>query len=169
MTVYGLVLYPFELHRRAAIVEQIKLNLINLTHHYNNNLSNELFAQHKKALQNSFNEIIQQKEIIFAGVFTMEGQPYAFSGNNKPLSLIIPDGKPIIQTPSFIEQTWNDSPVLICTALLEILDEKIGYLQFHYSLDKIQEQTKLMLIIFIALFFTMLFLYMQCSAICSQD
>lgn len=157
MIIYGIILYPFELHRRATIVEQIKVNLLNLAHQHNDNIANELFARHEKALQNSFDEMLAQQGIIFAGVYTMDGQPYSHSGEKKPLGLLIPDGKPVIQTPFFLEQTWNNSQVLTCTTLLEILGEKIGYLQFHYSLDKVQNQTKLMLIIFIALFFTMLF------------
>ncbi len=155
MIVYSIILLPFEKRRRAIVVDQIKQNLVNLERQYRENLVNELIAQHKKAVKSTFSEIIETDGIKTISVYFTDGN--LFVSTHKGIkNLSMKEQALLNKGQVFIEETQDNIEVLTYSKILEAYGEQVGYLEIQFSLVKVQQETRTIKLLFLALVLTML-------------
>ncbi len=155
--IYISLLYPFEMQRRKASLNQVKLLLSSIVHQRRDELSNELFARYERSMDKTLERMLEMEGIRQISVYLADGTLFKVVGEASETTLTAAQ---IEQTNAakdmYQEQRWQQGDVLTYITLFEVIGERIGYLKMHYSLNTVNQETRLSITIFATLLITIL-------------
>ena len=155
--IFSVIVTIFEIQRRITVVEQIKLSLTDLAINKRKEIGDKIFAGHIRAIKSTLSSILKRDEIIAASAYDLKGD-LLVSIENEPLpsDLKLPEPKSLFNSPYFSKQILNEKSVLTFTSVIRVFGEKVGYWKIYYSLNKVEQETYLIVGIFSALLLTTL-------------
>lgn len=156
--IFSTILIIFEVQRRTNVIKQIKLSLNDLMLQKRDQLGEEIFNEHTKAIKATLNDIMKRDGILSVSTYDFEGSLLVTTEKSSPPDLTELERESLSQAPSFIDQNWNNEPVLTYSSIIKAYGEEVGYLRIHYSLSVLRQETLLIITIFSALLLTMFLL-----------
>jgi len=156
--IFGSILVLFEVHRRATSIKQITGLLNDLLISNSEQLGNEIFGEHSRAIEATLKEIIKREGVLAINIYDFTGRMLATTQSKDPPDLTEQESGPIAKIPLIVEENWNNLPVLTFNSIIRAYGEEVGYWKVHYSLQEVTSQTRTSILIFSALLFTLFFL-----------
>ncbi len=158
---FGSILAVHEIRRREAAQQQIEQLLRELAAQYELQLGNAVFNAEIKAVEGVLQNILQRKGVLAVGTYDDKGAPLLVLGLNdaviKPkVSLDVS----LLAKAYTIAEVWRGRSVLTYTKPIEHYGEVVGFWRIRYSLEKLNNQTLELAVIFslmILLPFTLIF------------
>ena len=157
-TIFGAILYPFEISRRDSHKKKVELLLDTIFHQKYEDLANEIFASQKRALKLTLDDILKVEGIVAISIYTPKGDLFlstdpALSGNVNDVK-----GKPSRITDSFVTESYQGRSLGIYSRGIDVIGQKIAIIKIYYDFEALNKETRLSVIIFMTLLLTTLIL-----------
>ena len=156
--IFSVFLTVYETHRREDAVDKVKVTLQDILAQHNQQLSNELFAEHELAVKATLDEMAKREEILSATAFDLTGKPFAGTQSTLPQALPEDKLKGLTKNATFETHVPDDQLVLTYTSILRAYGEDVGFCRINYSLASLNRETRTIVSIFAALLVTMFLL-----------
>ncbi len=156
--IFSALLTVFEMQRRSNAIKQDVVVLNELVQHNKDQLGNEIFAGHERAVKLTLAELIKRENILAASAYDDLGAFFS-STEDSPSPDLAESELLQLQTASIRkETTWKGLSVLVYTAGVQVYGENVGYVRLEYSLASLDSETWHIVAIFSGLLLTFLFL-----------
>lgn len=153
---FGAILYPFELDRYHAHLGNARLLVDSVLNQRMEDLANELYADHRRALQASLAEICSVEGIEAASVYLPDGRIYAST-----------DAELAALEPGWVRSTTDSSPALrtvshkkrtlaVFSRPIEVIGIKVGEARVFYDLSGLRKGILLSAGFFVTLLLTLI-------------
>lgn len=156
--IFGAMLFPFELQRRARMIEQIELSLRSIVEQTKDDLADEIFGRQKSALKATLNDLMDVKGVIAIHAYNPDGSLFTSTDGAPVFYIRASERKTLENGDSFIEEVRQNQTVLTYTVNIQVIGESIGYLKMHYNLMEVEQAGQLNLTLFAAMLLTVLLL-----------
>ena len=154
--IYGAILYPFEMRRHNAMIEQIKVSLISIVEQKKEEIANEIFILQKEALKLSLNALLEFKDVVSVSVYSPDGKLIVTTEDTSPSDLPQSEMTIIKNGLLFVKEVWQDQPVLTYRISIDVISKKVGFLKMRTTLVELERSQRLTFLIFTALLLTIL-------------
>lgn len=150
-SIFIAILYPHELQRREEQLKRIHLFLDTVFQQKLNDLANELFAQQKRALEATTQEIQTVESIIGIDIYD-EHKKLFLSSNNELQEHYSTQGFDTAGSLPVFETLAKDNLYYgAYSNVIEVIGKKIGYLVIYYDLSQIRSESNRALLIILVL------------------
>ncbi|MDM8556422.1 response regulator [Desulfococcaceae bacterium HSG7] len=154
--IYGAILYPFEMKRHNAMIEQIKVSLISIVEQKKEDIANEIFILQKEALKLSLDDLLEFKDVVSVSVYSPDGKLIATTEDTSPSDLPQSEMTIIENGLFFVKEVWQNQPVLTYRNSIDVISKKVGLLKLRTTLNELERSQRLTFLIFTALLLTIL-------------
>jgi len=156
--IFGTILYPFEIRRHDSHVKKIELLLDTIFQQKYEDLANEIFAKQKRALAVTLQDILTVEGIAAISIYLPDGDVFlstdaAFSKRFEGLNRNTGDS-----SASFVTQSFQGRSLGIYSRGIEVIGQKIAYIEIYYDFEELVKETRLSITIFLTLLLTTLIL-----------
>jgi signal transduction histidine kinase/ActR/RegA family two-component response regulator len=151
VVIFWALLYPFEMNRRNARLEEIEVLLDTVFQQKRDELANEVFADQRPALERTLEEMQRVKGIALLTVFDLEGNPILSTGRSIPEPLAPQQRGEVYDGPVFERRNGQGGSYVEYTTLIQVIGEKTGYLRMHYNLADMERESTVTLAFFVGL------------------
>ncbi len=151
VVIFWALLYPFEMNRRNARLEEIEVLLDTVFQQKRDELANEVFADQRLALGRTLEEMQRVKGIAILTVYDLKGDPVLSTERSTPGPLVPQQRSAVHQGPVFEKRNGKGGSYVEYTTLIQVIGEKIGYLRMHYSLADMERESMATLAFFVGL------------------
>ncbi len=156
--IFSALLTVFEMQRRSNAIKQDVVVLNELVQHNKDQLGNEIFAGHDRAVKLTLGELVERDNILAASAFDDLGAFFSTTEEGELPDLAESELLQLQSAPLRQETTWNGLSVLVYTAAVQVYGEIVGYVRLEYSLASLNSETWHIVAIFSGLLLTFLFL-----------
>lgn len=145
---FGTLLSPFELNRRQARFEEIRVLLNTVFQQKREELANEIFAEQRLALQRTLEDMQEIKGIAILSVYDLEGS--LLLSTDRSLVQPLPEAlrTRLDAEASFEKRGLEGRSFAEYASVIQVIGEKVGYLRMHYDLSDMERETRLTLFFF---------------------
>lgn len=156
LLIFGLFFYAVEKQQRQAQTEQAKILLDALYQQKREELANEIFANHREALNRSVSELYAIKGIRAVHLFDLKGILIEWAGSGKREDLNAATRLKLTSGPMFSSIMLDQIEYLAYTISIEVIGEKIGYFRIYYDLSDLKRASQQRIMLIVAVFGSML-------------
>jgi len=155
--IFSAIQLPLLQHRLQTAVNNIEVLLQTLVERDLEQLANELFDTRLKAIKIRLKQMRKVDGILAIAVFDDSGQRLVADGADCTAHHIAPNELKNIRRHSQIQRKrWQGQAVLLFSHEIDFLGEHSGFIRIHYSLENVEHDRSLSLLIFISLLVTIL-------------
>ncbi|MDM8549588.1 SpoIIE family protein phosphatase [Desulfobacterales bacterium HSG2] len=154
--IFGLILWPFENQRRQTVMKKIELSINAIVEQKEEAIANEIFLQHREAIEIIINKISEIEGIAGIGVYDQEGNLFAATDALFAKHISSQAREAVSQSYAFSEETLDHQKVAAYTKPVIVIGEILGYFKIYYTLSDVVKETRLGIAIFISLLLTIL-------------
>ena len=151
VVIFWASLYPFEVNRRNARLEEIEVLLDTVFQQKRDELANEVFADQRLALARTLEEMQKVEGIAILTVYDLKGNPVLSTERSTPEPLAPQQSSAVHNGPVFEKRSGQGGSYVEYTTLIQVIGEKIGYLRMHYSLADMERESMVTLAFFVGL------------------
>jgi len=151
VVIFWTLLYPFEVNRRNARLEEIEVLLDTVFQQKRDELANEVFAEQHLALARTLEEMQRVQGIAVLTVYDLEGKPVLSTERSAPEHLLPQKRGAVHNGPVFEKRSGREGSYVEYTTLIQVIGEKIGYLRMHYNLADMERESLMTLAFFVGL------------------
>ncbi len=167
---YGTLFYPFEVNRRNARFEEIRVLLATVFQQKRDELANEMFADQKLALARTMEEMRSVKGIGIVSLYDLEGNLLMTTDDSIHGPLSISVRSELDRAPVFVKVHVGDRAYAEYASAIRVIGEKTGYLRMHYHLGEMERESMITLSFFISLMaFTLLIMALFLNVLLSRS
>jgi signal transduction histidine kinase/CheY-like chemotaxis protein/HAMP domain-containing protein len=149
--IFWTLLYPFEMNRRNARLEEIQVLLETVFQQKRDELANEVFADQRLALKRTLEDMQKVQGIAILSVYDLDGNPVLSTEAFSPVAVPARERKAVHNGPVFEKRTLRGGSYLQYTTLIQVIGEEIGYLRMHYNLADMERESRVTLAFFVGL------------------
>lgn len=153
-----LILYPFEVQRRQNRYAEIEVLLSAVFEQKREELANEIFAGQFEALKETLRQIQKVSGIERLVVYNADGERLFSTHPDAGERLSSEEMAEIDQTPRFARVRIDDGPFAVFSRVIQVIGERTGYIKIYFSLEKIENETRWVVLLLAALFLLTLML-----------
>jgi PAS domain S-box-containing protein len=156
--IFGAILYPFEIRRHDSHVKKIELLLDTIFQQKYEDFANEIFADQKRALALTLKDILKVEGIAAVSIYKPDGT--LFLSTDAALSDYFKGQHRDLDTSSTSLETtsYKGKSLGIYSRGIEVIGQKIGFIEIYYDFEALIKETRLSVIIFLTLLLTTLIL-----------
>jgi PAS domain S-box-containing protein len=163
---FSFALLFLEAQRNKLMIRKVDMYIHAIVTHRKEILANEIYLNHKKAINLIAKKIAVDPEIINISIFLPDGHAYFHlnpaqdSGTGDNLSYDILNPLTATNNPIILNKKTDDHSLRVFTYPLIVIDEVQGFLQIAYNMDDIIEANRLNVALFIILVLSILSILM---------
>ena len=154
--IYSLILFPLENTRRRNLINEIELTIHSIVVKYEDDLANEIFLDHKEAVELILRKMRTLKGIIAITVYDWEGGAFFGTDKNYTGGLVNFHREKASEHYSFVKEKANKRSVLSYEKSIMASGEHTGYINVYYDYDEVVSEYRRDITIFTILLLTIL-------------
>lgn len=149
--VFGAILYPFERDRYKTEIKQIGLLLESVLQQRMEDLANELYADQRRALIASLEEICRVDGMVAASIYLPDGRHYASTKDSLARHMESAGWDGLDMGDSMSTTSFENRKLLVLSKAVKVIGTEVGKVRLYYDLSDLEDE-----ILFSSLFFIIL-------------
>jgi len=156
--IFTIIQLPYQKQRLENMMERIEILLHTLVDRDMESLANEIFEQNIDATKIRIQQMLKVENILSIVVFDDSGKLLVASGeNNHSSDLSVSDQQSAHDKPLVKQEEWLGQNSIKFIQTVQVMGEKIGFIEIFYSLAEVDNENRRSFIIFGGLLGTILF------------
>ncbi len=152
----GSILYPVEINRRAARLEQIESLLKAVFLQKKEAIANEVFADQLLALQHTLRDIHRVHGVAQLSIYDLDGHVILATESGAPRHLAPQRMARLDDAALFHKTRINGRSLAAYTTLIEVIGERVGYITIYYDLTALERESILVAGFFLSMLLAVL-------------
>ncbi len=152
LLLFGIFFYRFEQQQFQTHLDQSKVLLESVFHQKREMLANEIFANHRKALIRTLEEIKAVEGITAVHLFDADGHLTEWEGEGRRSDLDRDQRRQLIQGPLFNEIMFQDRAHLAFIGTIEVIGERQGYAELFFDLSEMKQTSRYRILLIILVY-----------------
>ncbi len=157
--VFSIFLVLYEKQRRENAVDRMNHSLAEVVAQHREELSNQVFAGHRRAAEETLQQMTRHQQVVSATVFDVEGEPFASTEQTEPPpKLTEKEQAALPEGGCSLVYASRGEHVLTYTTAINAYGEDVGYCQLDYSMAGLHGETLTIVAIFAGMLLVLLIL-----------